>query len=90
MFTGYFLHKRALEVEQQTREIQQRTREIQRETRESQQQLRETQCRLEELTIQRLVAERQLHDAKRLRYEAEYKLLVLKEQRRRNRRRSLR
>ena len=79
MFTGYIFHKWALEAEQ-------------RETRESQQQLRETQCRLEELTIQRLVAERQLHDAKRSRYEAEYKLLVLREQRRRNRnrRRSLR
>ena len=76
MFTGYIFHKWALEAEQQARE--------------SQQQLRETQCRLEELTIQRLVAERQLHDAKRSRYEAEYKLLTLKNQRRRNRRRSLR
>ncbi len=72
MFTGYIFHKWALEAEQRARE--------------SQQQLRETQCSLEELTIQRLVAERQLHDAKRSRYEAEYKLLALKDQRRRNRR----
>ena len=40
MFTGYFFHKRALEVEQQTREIQQHTREIQRQTREIQLKLR--------------------------------------------------
>lgn len=63
MFSGYFFHKRALEIQRQTREIQRS---------------------LEELTIQRLVAERQLHDAKRLRYEAEYKLLALKAQRRRS------
>ena len=62
MFSGYFFHKRALEIQRQAREIQRS---------------------LEELTIQRLVAERQLHDAKRLRYEAEYKLLALKAQRRR-------
>ena len=57
---------------------------------EAEQRARESRRILEELTIQRLVAERQLHDAKRLRYEAEYKLLALKDQRRRNRRRSLR
>jgi len=72
MFTAYMFHRWALRDEQQARERE-------REGRESQQ-------RLEELTIQRLVAERQLHDAKRLRYEAEYKLLALKDQRRRTRR----
>ena len=76
MFTSYIFHKWALRDEQQAREREQERQEAQR--------------RLEELTIQRLVAERQLHDAKRLRYEAEYKLLALKAQRRRNRRRSLR
>ena len=75
MFTAYIFHKWALRDEQQARE---RERERQ-----------ESQRSLEELTIQRLVAERQLHDAQRLRYEAEYKLLALKAQRRRrNRRRS--
>lgn len=73
MFTGYFFHKWALEAEQRARE--------------SQLKLQESQRILEELTIQRLVAERQLHEAKRLRYEAEYQLLALKAQRRRNRRR---
>ena len=73
MFSGYFWHKWALEEEQ-------RSQERDRERLESQRSL-------EELTIQRLVAERQLHDAQRLRYEAEYKLLTLKNQRRRNRRR---
>lgn len=73
MFAGYFWHKWALESEQRARE--------------SRIQLQEAQRSLEELTIQRLVAERQLHDAKRLRYEAEYKLIRLKDQRRRNRRR---
>lgn len=77
MFAGYFFHKQALEVEQETREIRQHTREIQR-------QRQEIQRSIEELTIQRLVAERQLHEAKRLRYEAEYKLLALKAQRRRS------
>lgn len=79
MFTGYFFHKWALEAEQRARESQQRAQE-------SQLKLQESQRSLEELTIQRLVAERQLHEAKRLRYEAEYKLLALKAQRRRNRR----
>ena len=73
MFTAYIFHKWALRDEQHAREREQERQEGQR--------------RLEELTIQRLVAERQLHEAKRLRYEAEYKLLALKAQRRRNRRR---
>ena len=63
MFVGYFLHKRALKVEQETEEIRRRTREIQRQTRKIQRQRLESQRSLEELTIQRLVAERQLHDA---------------------------
>ena len=73
MLTAYMFHRWALQDEQRSRE-----RECER---------REAQRSLEELTIQRLVAERQLHDAKRLRYEAEYKLLALKNQRRRTRRR---
>ena len=80
MLTGYFFHKWALEAEQ-------RARESERQARESRLKLQESQRSLEELTIQRLVAERQLHDAKRPRYEAEYKLLALKDQRRRRRNR---
>ena len=73
MFTAYIFHKWALRDEQQARKREQERQEGQQ--------------RLEELTIQRLVAERQLHDAQRLRYEAEYKLLALKAQRRRRKRR---
>ena len=83
MLSSYFWHKQALEAEQRGREDSQRHQEHQRR-------IEELIIEKERLAIQRLVAERQLHEAKQLRYEAEYKLLTLKAQRRRNRRRSRR
>ena len=57
MLSSYFFHKWALDSERRARE-----REMDR-----QQHL----VRIEELTIQKLEAERQLHETMRLRYEAE-------------------
>ena len=72
MLSSYFFHKWALDSERRARE-----REMDR-----QQHL----VRIEELTIQKLEAERQLHETMRLRYEAETKLLTLKARQSRRRR----
>ena len=72
MLSSYFFHKWALDSERRAREC-----EMYR-----QQHL----VRIEELTIQKLEAERQLHETMRLRYEAETKLLTLKARQRRRRR----
>ena len=72
MLSSYFFHEWALDSERRARE-----REMYR-----QQHL----VRIEELTIQKLEAERQLHETMRLRYEAETKLLTLKARQRRRRR----
>ncbi len=71
MLSSYFFHKWALDSERRARE-----REMYR-----QQHL----VRIEELTTQKLEAERQLHETMRLRYEAETKLLTLKARQRRRR-----
>ena len=73
MLSSYFFHKWGLDSERRPRE-----HEMHR---------RQHLVRIEELTIQKLEAERQLHETMRLRYQAEANLLTLKaEQKRRSRR----
>ena len=73
MMLSYVFHKWALDSERRARE-----HEMCR---------RQHLARIEELAIQKLETERQLHETMRLRYEAEANLLTLKaEQKRRSRR----